>query len=127
MLVGGDDDIGRVADGGGGAADVWVDDHGHEHGHGIQLHHLAQPDADGRHEQWDGDVVQECGQQRREQTQRVDERPNAAAGHLVRQHRHVVEDSRLGQDGHDHHHREQQQQRLHVDPRHQLGHRWPLK
>ena len=95
--VAGDEDVGRVADGGGGAADVGEDDVGDEDAYGVDGDGLAELDDDWGHEEDGGDVVEDGGDGGREEAEQGQQGPHAALGHLEGPESEVVEDTRLGQ------------------------------
>ena len=92
-LVPGYEHIGRVTDGGGGAANVGKDYVGDENPHGIDGDCLAELNDHGGHQEDCGDIVQNGGNGGREEAQQGQQGPDTALGHLKGPKAKVVEDA----------------------------------
>jgi len=112
-----DDDVGRVANRRGGAADIGEHDLGDQQRLGSDLEHSAQSHRDRCDEENGGDVVEEGRHAAGEGAQNDGEVPHVAARELVGLDGRVLEEARVGEDADHDHHAEQQADRLKVDPR----------
>ena len=104
----GDDDVGRVADQRGGAADVRGDDLDDHERDRVDVERVGQQEGDRHHQQDGGEVVEEGRQHGGRHRQRDDDRERPAARELAGADREpVVDAGRLGELDHQHHPGEQ--------------------
>ena len=111
----GDDDVGRVADQGGGAADVRGEHLGQQVGHHGQGQPFAEQDGDRRDQQDRGDVVQQCRCHRGDEDQQHHQWEGPTAGPFGRPDCEVLEHAGLAHDADDDHHAEEQEDDVPVD------------
>jgi hypothetical protein len=110
-----DHDVGWVADQRGRAADVARHDLGDEVGHRIDFEQLAYHERHRADEQHRGDVVEEGGQDGRDQDEGHHDPPGVAVGLLGRRDGRVLEETRFLDHRHEQHHAEQDADRVEVD------------
>ena len=91
--------IRRVSYGRRSPSDIGKDDIGDEHLGGVNVDGLTQLDYDGRHQKDGGHIVQDCRDERSQETEGGYQGPNAAAGQFEGEIADVIEDAGIGQNG----------------------------
>ena len=116
--VGADEDVGRVADEGGGAADVGGEGLRHHEGQGIDLEGHGDLDGHRDHQQHGGDVVQKGRDHCRDDHQNTGQDKDISPGQGISLVGQPLEHAGLLHDPHDDHHGQEQEDDVHVDGRH---------
>ena len=110
-----DDDVGRVADQRGGAADVGGHDLGEQVRVGRHLQRLRHRDGDRHHQEHGGDVVEQRRQHRGRELQQQQDAAGMRLGRARGPHRHELEHAGAARDRHQDHHAGEQAERVPVD------------
>ena len=110
-----DDDVGRIADQGRGAADVAGEDLGEQERIGLHVQLAADHQRDRRDQQHRGHVVEQRRQHRRDDAEHDQDAGRAGARRLGGDDGDILEDAGAARDRHDQHHAGQQRQGVEVD------------
>ena len=113
-----DEDVGRVADDGGGAADVAGKGLGDQKGQGVHLQGDGDLDGHRDHQQHGGDVVQEGRDHRSEELQHKGQDKDVAPGPGIGLVGQELEHAGLFQDPHEDHHAQEQEDDVQVHGAH---------
>ena len=116
--VGADEDVGRVADQGGGAAHVGGKGLGDQEGQGMDLEGEGDLDGHRDHQEHGGDVVQEGGNHRGEELEDEGEDKDVAPGPGVGLVSQELEHAGLFHHPHEDHHAQEQEDDVQVDGPH---------
>jgi len=118
---GADDDIGRVAAHGRGAAQVGTEDLGEDDGDGVKAQQMGQLHRHRRQEEDDGDAVDEHGQHGGQDHEGDENGHGPIAYRLGQTHAHPAEEARPGHPLHHDHHAGEEENGGPVDPPGALG------
>ena len=116
--IGADENIGRVADEGGGAADIGGEDLREQEGQGVDLQGPGELDAYRDHQEHGSDVVQKGGKHRGDHLQEDGQDKDIALGPAIGFVRQELEYARLLHHPHKDHHPQEQEDDVQVNGPH---------